>query len=89
MSKVNIKYLDVGTGTNQVNSTNVHANYAASNYTATDTYIKGHLQGIDNALSGISVPAGDLSEDSFSIANNQSSPANVTGFAFANGGWNY
>jgi hypothetical protein len=37
-------------------------------------------------LSGINVgSAGDITETSFSAANNQAAPANVTGFAFANG----
>ena len=39
-----------------------------------------------NFLSGIAVQsAGDISESSFSMANNQASPADVTGFAFAAG----
>ena len=37
-------------------------------------------------LAGVDVgSAGDISETSFSFANNQASPANVTGLAFANG----
>jgi len=38
-----------------------------------------------NFLSGIpTASAGDISETSFALANDQSTPANVTGFAFAN-----
>lgn len=36
---------------------------------------------VDNAVSG---SPGDISQTSFSLADNQASPANVTGFAFAN-----
>lgn len=39
-----------------------------------------------NFLSGLPVnSAGDINETSFTMANNQASPANVTGLAFANG----
>ena len=38
---------------------------------------------VDTIIAGITSP-GDLDETSFSLANNQSSPANVTGFAFPN-----
>lgn len=37
-----------------------------------------------NFLAGAGGSAGDIQETSFSMANNQASPANVTGFAFAN-----
>jgi hypothetical protein len=85
VSKVNRKYLDLSTGTNGVNSAVIPTNYSPSNFTATDTYIKGSIQGIDNKLSTLgSKSAGDIAETSFSTTNNQSTPANVTGFAFAN-----
>jgi hypothetical protein len=38
---------------------------------------------VDTIIAGITSP-GDLDDTAFSLANNQSSPANVTGFAFAN-----
>ena len=38
---------------------------------------------VDTIIAGITSP-GDLDDTAFSLANNQTSPANVTGFAFAN-----
>lgn len=38
---------------------------------------------VDTIIAGITSP-GDLDDTAFSLANNQSSPTNVTGFAFAN-----
>jgi hypothetical protein len=83
MSNVNKKYIKWGVGTNDVNATSMPTNRTATNYTASDTSVKGHFDGIDTKL-GTLTSAGDLSEISFSSANNQSSAANVTGFAFAN-----
>lgn len=82
MSKVNSKSIRWGTGTNDVNASSMPANRTASNYTAATTDVKAHLDGIDTKLGNFS--AGDIKETSFSAANNQSSAANVTGFAFAN-----
>lgn len=39
---------------------------------------------VDNAVGGVTVP-GDISQTSFTAADNQATPANVTGLAFANG----
>ncbi len=50
-----------------------------------DSEAEHRSQSRGDFLSGVArSSAGDLPEDSFSTANNQSSPANVTGFAFAN-----
>lgn len=45
------------------------------------------INGTNSITIASTVPfsAGDIAETSFSLANNQGSPANVTGFAFANG----
>jgi hypothetical protein len=53
-------------------------------YDASATALKSMTRG--NFLSGIPVnSSGDINETSFSLANNQASPANVTGLAFATG----
>ncbi len=92
MSKVNSKYIKFGTGTNEVNSRELPANYTASNYTPAQVGSEGtdkvssHLKGIDAQFASIPSPSsGDIAETSFSAANNQASAANVTGLAFANG----
>lgn len=89
--RVESKYIRWGTGTDEVNSQSVPANYTPSNYTPTQVSSEGadkvsaHLKGIDAAITGSSSSAGDLSELSFSLTNNQVTAANVTSFAFANG----
>jgi hypothetical protein len=53
-------------------------------YDASATALKSMTRG--NFLSGVPVnSAGDINESSFSLANNQATPANVTGLAFAAG----
>jgi hypothetical protein len=53
-------------------------------YDASATALKSMTRG--NFLSGIPVnSSGDINETSFSLANNQASPADVTGLAFATG----
>jgi len=89
MSRITEKFIRFGTGTDEVNSQSMPANFTPSTYTPDEVASEGtdkvsaHLKGIDNAL--ISVPAGDISETSFSITNNQVVAASITGFAFANG----
>lgn len=84
------KFIKWGTASGEVNSRSMPANFTPSNYTPTQVGSEGndkvssHLKGIDAALAGSSGSAGDLSEASFSLANNQSVASNVTGFAFAN-----
>lgn len=91
MSKVTVKYIKWGTGANEVNSRAIPANYTASNYTPAqiaaegDDKISAHLKGIDTALASAGGIPTDISLTSFSMANNVSTPANITGLAFANG----
>jgi hypothetical protein len=91
MSKVNKKFVDLTTGTNGINGQGLIANFTPSNYTPSQVASEGtdkisaHLKGIDNKFATITGSAGDIVETSFSIANNQSSAANVTGLSFANG----
>lgn len=90
MSQLEKKYIDFGTGTKQVNSRVIPANYTPSNYTPSDISSEGtdkisaHLKGVDTALGSVAVlPSGDINPTSFSGANNQSSAANVTGLVFS------
>lgn len=88
MSRLSKKFLKLGTGTNELNSQDIPANFSPSNYTpvavgseGTDK-ISSNLKGIDNKIFS---SATDIRDTSFAGANNQSSAANVTGLAFANG----
>lgn len=86
MSKVNKKYADLTTGANGINGATILANLTPSSYTPSDNYISGHLDGIDSELvNKLSASTGDIDETSTTLLNNQSSPVNVTGLAFANG----
>jgi hypothetical protein len=72
--------------TDGINGQTVLANFTPSGYTQTDNFISGHLDGIDSELvNKLSASAGDIDETSATLLNNQSSPINVTGLAFANG----
>lgn len=84
------KFIKFGTGTNAVNAQNLPATNTATNYTPTQVASEGtdkvsaHLNGINTALAGVTAVPGDIGLTSFTAADNQSSPANVTGLAFAN-----
>lgn len=84
--RIQKKLLKLGTGTGELSATDLSANFATpTNYTPATAFIKGHLEGIDTALGSVPTsPAGDINHTTFSIANNQASPTNVTGLAFAN-----
>lgn len=91
MSRIKSKFIKWGTGTQEVNSREMPANFTPSNYTPTQvgsegsSQVSSHLKGIDNALGSITGTTGDIAHTQFTAADNQASPANVTGFAFANG----
>lgn len=84
MSKVNKKFIKFGTGSNDVNAQAIPATYTPTNYTPSNVASEGtdkisaHLKGIDTALA----TAGGGSYASFSLANNQTSPANITDLTF-------
>lgn len=90
MSRIRKKFIKWGTGTDDVNSQSMPANFTPSNYTPAQVASEGsdkvsaHLNGIDAALGSITGTTGDIAHTSFTAADNQASPANVTGFAFAN-----
>lgn len=90
MSRIASKYIRFGTSTGDVSSQNLPANFTPSNYTPVAVASEGtdkvssNLKGIDNKL-GASINSNDISDTTFTAADNQSSPANVTGLAFANG----
>lgn len=77
------KFIRYGTGTDDSSATDIPANRTATNYTPSDTSIKGHLDGIDTVLGSVSPTTGDIIDTAFAISNNQASAANVTGFAFS------
>lgn len=91
MARINSKFINFGTGSGQVNAQQLPATNTATNYTPSQVASEGtdkvsaHLNGINNALNGVAAVSGDIGLTSFTAADNQSSPANVTGLAFANG----
>lgn len=91
MSQIKRKFIRFGTGTDDVNSQNIPANFTPSNYTPSQVGSEGtdkvsaNLKGIDDKFGTIpAAVTGDINQTSFSAANNQASAANVTGFSFAN-----
>lgn len=91
MSKVPSKFIRWGITSGDVSSRDVPANFTPSNYTPSQVAAEGtdkvsaHLKGIDTALGTVASVSGDIALTSFTIANNQSSPANVTGLSFGAG----
>lgn len=89
--RVREKFIKFGTGTGDVNSRSMPANFTPTNYTPAavgsegTTKVSSHLKGIDATLGTIAPVTGDIALTSFSAANNQIADANVTGLAFANG----
>lgn len=84
------KWIKYGAGATDVNAQVIQATNTATNYTPVavgteaTTEVSAHLNGINNALAGVASVPGDLSQTSFTAADNQSAAANVTGLAFAN-----
>ena len=92
MAQLKKKFIKLGTGTEELNSQDVPANFTPTNYTPTQVGSEGtdktsaHLKGIDVELAGVLASStGDIDETSFAGANNVAAAANVTGLAFANG----
>jgi len=78
------KFLKLGTGTGELNSRDVPANYTPSEYSPSQVATEGndkvsaHLKGINTRLGEIA-PTTDIELTSFSAANNQAAAANITG----------
>lgn len=92
MARIEKKYIKYGTGADESNARDIPANLTPSNYTPTQVASEGsdkisaHLNGVDAALGNtVTASSGDINETSFSAANNQTTAADVTGLAFANG----
>jgi hypothetical protein len=91
MARIKKKFIRFGTGSEDVNSRVLPANYTPTNYSPSQVASEGtdkvsaHLKGINDALATAGGSAGDIGQTSFSAANNQASAANVTSLAFANG----
>lgn len=84
------KLVKLTTDADGVNGRAIPAHYTPTAYTPTQVAAEGtdklssHLKGINNAISAIGGSPYDIGENSFSAANNQATPASITGFAFAN-----
>lgn len=85
MSRIKKKFIRFGTGTDEVNSRDIPANYTPTNYTPAqvaaegNTQVSAHLKGIDTVLASA---GGGETTGSFSLANNQSSLADITPLLF-------
>lgn len=91
MSRIKSKFIKWGTAAEDVNSRVIPANFTPSNYSPVQIGTEGidkvssHLKGLDNAIGNIPQSSpGDILESAFIMANNVSTPTNVTGFLFAN-----
>lgn len=76
MSRIKQKFIKWGTGSEDVNSRVVPANFTPSNYTPTQVASEGtdkvsaHLKGIDDAFSGIAAPTVVSVSSNITLANN-------------------
>jgi hypothetical protein len=88
MSRVKSKYIVLDNTADGLNARKIPANFTPTNYTPTEIASEGtdkisaHLKGLDEELASIVSSANDIGETSFSYANNQASPADITGFVF-------
>lgn len=84
MSKIKRKYVTLDNTADGLNAQVLPTSYSPTSYTNTDAFVKGHLQGIDSALSSVPVGSpGDINETSFALSNNISTPTTITGLAFS------
>lgn len=89
--KIEKKYLEIGTGTKELNARDVPANFTPTNYAPSQVASEGtdkisaHLKGLDTKVGGFLAPSsGDISETPFTGAESASG-ANITGLVFATG----
>jgi hypothetical protein len=90
MSQVEQKFIKFGIGAKETNSRLIPAHFTPTNYIPAQIASEGndktsaHLKGIDDKFATVAaLPSGDINPTNFSGANNQSSPANVTGLSFS------
>jgi len=86
MSRIKSKFIKWGTGSGDVNSREIPANYTPTAYTPTavgsegTTQVSAHLKGINNALNGLGAVTTDIGLTSWTgLANNTSNQV-ITGF---------
>lgn len=90
MARISSKFIRFGTGTGEVNSRLVPANFTPTNYTPSQVASEGtdkvsaHLKGIDNQLGAIST-ATDIAPTSYTSSNDVVSNENVTALVFDSG----
>ena len=91
MSRIKSKFIKFGTGSEDVNSQVIPSKFSPTNYIPSQVASEGtdkisaHLKGIDTKLGASGGgSAGDIAETSFTLTNNQSTAANITGLVFAN-----
>jgi len=89
MARTTSKFIKFGTGTGEVNSRVLPANFTPSNYTPTEIASEGtdkvsaHLKGIDDALGSIVPTTGDIPHTVWSGLANNTANQTITGLAFA------
>jgi hypothetical protein len=88
MSKVKSTYISFGTGTRDVNSRVIPANFTPSNYSPSQIASEGndkisaHLNGIDLVLGSIAPIPEDISEQSWIGPANNTANQSITNFSF-------
>lgn len=86
MSRIKKKFIRLGTGTDDLNSRDVPANYTPVAYTPAavgseaTTQVSAHLKGINNALSGLGSVSTDIGLTSWTSLVNNTANQTVTGF---------
>lgn len=90
MSRIKKKFIKLTNDSDGLNGQGIPANFTPSNYTPSEVASEGtdkqsaHLKGIDAELAKVSGSSTDIADTSFSLSNNQSTAADITGFTFAN-----
>lgn len=88
MAQTYKKFIKFGTGTNDVNSRDIPANFTPTNYAPTQVASEGtdkvsaHLKGIDNFLSSTGAGTYDIAHTSWSGPANNTSNQTITGLIF-------
>lgn len=89
MSRIKSKFIRFGTGTDEVNSRSLPANFTPTNYTPAQVGTEGndkvsaHLNGIDTALGSIVSVPGDIGPTAWNSLANNTANQTITGLIFA------